>query len=424
MQKNWEEIPLEKCMERIIDYRGKTPKKTSSGVQLVTAKIVKNGRIDYSLNPEFIAEEDYDSWMVRGLPKKSDVVFTTEAPMGEVAQLDGRKVALAQRLITLRGKKGLLDNTFLKYLLMSREVQGKLKAHETGTTVTGIKQRELRKILLPLPPLPTQERIADILGTLDDKIELNRQMNRTLEGMARTIFKSWFVDFDPVYAKMEGRDYPLPAEVMDLFPDELVESELGLIPRGWEVGKLKEIIDFNPSYKLSKGTEATYLEMKSLPENGFFPMNWRKREFNSGTKFSNDDTLLARITPCLENGKTAFINFLNFDEIAWGSTEYIVMRTKGNIPHFYSYLLARDELFRNSAIQSMTGSSGRQRVQRDTLEELPSVIASTKIYSIFGEIILPMVEKMTINYLENTTLTEMRETLLPKLLSGEIETEK
>lgn len=172
MGNNWNYYPLEDCMDTIIDYRGKTPKKTNFGVPLITAKIVKGG----TLLPvqEYIAESDYNDWMRRGIPKAGDIIMTTEAPLGEIAQLDSRKVALAQRIITLRGKPDLLDNTFLKFLMQSAITQNQLKSRSTGTTVIGIKQRELRKIQLSIPPLPDQRAIAHILGSLDDKIELNR----------------------------------------------------------------------------------------------------------------------------------------------------------------------------------------------------------------------------------------------------------
>jgi type I restriction enzyme S subunit len=129
---DWKLMPLEKCMEAIIDYRGKTPKKSDFGVPLVTAKIVKDGRINFEDKREFIPFENYDAWMRRGLPKPGDVVMTMEAPLGEIAQLDDRKVALAQRLITLRGKPDLLDNTYLKYLMMSRFVQDQIHARGSG----------------------------------------------------------------------------------------------------------------------------------------------------------------------------------------------------------------------------------------------------------------------------------------------------
>jgi restriction endonuclease S subunit len=204
MADEWTDLSLEKCMATVIDYRGKTPRKTSSGVPLITAKVVKGGRIETP--DEFIAEEDYANWMRRGIPVRGDVVVTTEAPLGEVAQLGNERVALAQRLICLRGKPGVLDNDFLKFLMQSERVQEQLHARATGTTVLGIKQSELRKVVLPLPPISEQRAIAQILSTLDGKIELNRRMNETLEAMARTLFKSWFVDFDPACAKAEGRN--------------------------------------------------------------------------------------------------------------------------------------------------------------------------------------------------------------------------
>lgn len=142
-------------MEAIIDYRGKTPKKAEFGVPLITARVVKGGAL---LEPtEFIAEEDYDAWMRRGLPKPGDVIFTTEAPLGEVAQLDGRKVALAQRLLVLRGKPSLLNNTFLKHVLTWQEVREQIVARSTGSTVRGIRQKELRKVMIPVPPLSIQQ---------------------------------------------------------------------------------------------------------------------------------------------------------------------------------------------------------------------------------------------------------------------------
>lgn len=144
-------LPLEDCMAAIIDYRGKTPTKTTYGIPLVTAKVIKGGRIETP--DEFIAESDYEDWMRRGMPKRGDIVMTTEAPLGEIAQLDGSKIALAQRVITLRGKPDLLDNTFLKFLMQSSDVQEKLRARATGSTVLGIRQSELRKVELTLPPL-------------------------------------------------------------------------------------------------------------------------------------------------------------------------------------------------------------------------------------------------------------------------------
>ena len=219
-------------MDAILDYRGKTPRKSPFGIPLITAKVVKDGRIREP--NEYIPVEDYDTWMRRGLPQRGDVVVTTEAPAGEVGQLDGSKVALAQRIITLRGRQDLLDNNFLKYLMQSPFVQHQIHALGTGTTVTGFRSREFRSLRLPTPPLSEQRAIARILGVLDDTIELCRRINYTLERIARALFKSWFVDFDPVVAKSESRK---PVGMTDgvavLFPSRLRESELGALPDAW-----------------------------------------------------------------------------------------------------------------------------------------------------------------------------------------------
>ena len=416
MNPQWPTYMLEDCMEAIIDYRGKTPKKTTFGIPLITAKIIKKGTI--LPVEEYISPDDYNEWMRRGLPKQGDVVLTTEAPLGEVAQLQNSKVALAQRVVTLRGKNGFLDNTFLKYLLLDNSVQNLLKSKSTGTTVTGIKQRELRKIKLSFPPFSEQQAIAHILGTLDDKIELNRRQNATLEAVAQAIFKEWFVDFGPVRAKMEGRQPEgMSREIADLFPDRLdAEGK----PEGWKWAVLSDCCEINPKRVLQKNKYASYLDMSNMPTTNALPHKWNMRNFTSGMKFMNGDTLIARITPCLENGKTAFVEFLKNDEVGWGSTEYIVLRPKANISPFWGYLLSKTDEFRKFAIQSMTGTSGRQRVQVDQLAGFQIVKAPDTIHNILKIQFDSIVRKLSKNRNEANILIDIRDTLLPKLISGEL----
>ena len=278
-----------------------------------------------------------------------------------------------------------------------------------------------------LPSLLEQRAIAHILGTLDDKIELNRRMNETLEGMARALFKAWFVDFEPVRAKMDGRwqrgqSLPgLPAHLYDLFPDRLVESELGEIPQGWEHVTANKLIDFNPGETLRKGNEAPYIEMSSLPTIGCWPEPPVMRPYGSGMRFRNGDTLLARITPCLENGKTAFIQCLPDNTVGWGSTEYIVMRTKPTIPAEFAYLLAREDAFRDQAIRSMTGTSGRQRVQADSVAAFNLVSPlNVEVWHVFSRFVSPIFKNIKANAQTIETLAQLRDTLLPKLISGEL----
>ncbi len=382
----WDLLPLEDCMEAIIDYRGKTPHKSSFGIPLITAKIVKGGRI---LEPtEFIPYEDYDERMQRGIPNAGDIVVTTEAPLGEVGQLDNRKLSVGQRLITLRGKSDLLDNTYLKFLMMSDFVQNQLLARATGTTVIGIKQTELRKIDLVVPPLPEQRAIAGILGALDDKIEVNRRMNVTLESMARAVFRQWFVE----------------------------NEEIG----DWEIVPLPEIIEVNPSRSLKKGEIAPYLDMANMPTQGHRGIEWIDRTFGSGTKFINGDTLLARITPCLENGKTGFVDFLKDNQVGWGSTEYIIFHPKPPLPPEYGYYLARSEELRSHAIQNMTGTSGRQRTPASCFDSFMISKPPEELARKFGEFAGSVIEKVRANDEESRTLGSLRDSLLPKLMRGEV----
>ena len=174
-------VAVEDAMDAIIDYRGKTPEKTTQGVPLVTAKVVKNGEL---LEPdEFIAEDAYDDWMQRGFPEAGDVLFTTEAPLGEVAQLDGRKVALAQRLLVLRGKHGLLQNTFLRFALTSWEVRRQIETRATGSTVKGIRQKELRQVELPIPPFALQQTFATRIASIEALKATHRRALAALDAL-------------------------------------------------------------------------------------------------------------------------------------------------------------------------------------------------------------------------------------------------
>jgi type I restriction enzyme S subunit len=407
-------------MSAIIDYRGKTPRKTVSGIPLITARIVKGGRIETPT--EFIDPLEYDLWMRRGLPQVGDVVVTTEAPLGEVAQLTNDRVALAQRLILLRGKPEVLNNTYLKYLMMSVDFQSQLHGRASGTTVVGIKQSELRKIVLSLPPITEQRAIAGILGALDDKIEQNRRASLALERLARAVFQAWFVDFEPVKTKAAGaQSFPSMAQdTFNLVPNTLIDSPLGLSPDGWPISRLDQILKVNPVYRLPKGTIAAYLDMAQMPTEGHSPDAWVMREVGSGAKFTNGDTLVARITPCLENGKTAYVDFLAPGEIAWGSTEYIVLRPNEPIPEVYAYLLARSSEFRAFAIQSMTGTSGRQRVPFNAISSYQIALPPREIFLAFANVANPLFRRSAAAVRESRRLAMIRDVLLPKLMTGKL----
>ena len=314
-----------------------------------------------------------------------------------------------------------VDSNFFFYLLRYLNPNFVAIARNKQTTGLGhVTKRDLENIEAALPDLSEQRAIAHILGILDDKIELNRRMNETLEAMARALFKSWFVDFEPVRAKMEGRDTGLPPNVADLFPDRLVESELGAIPEGWEVVPLPEMIEVNPPRSLRKGEVAPYLDMANMPTRGHAPDTVPDRPFGSGMRFTNGDTLIARITPCLENGKTAYVDFLPHDRIGWGSTEYIVMRPIPPLPNEFAYCLARSTGFREFAIQNMTGTSGRQRVPAKALSQFLLSLPPEPIATRFGQVVQPLFARASKAVSESRTLAALRDVLLPKLISGEM----
>ncbi|MBW2050263.1 MAG: restriction endonuclease subunit S [Deltaproteobacteria bacterium] len=318
------------------------------------------------------------------------------------------------------------DKRYVYYLLKSINY----RTYSDKSAVPRINRNHLHQEQVRIPTIPIQQRIAHILGTLDDKIELNRRMNRTLEKMAAAIFKSWFIDFDPVHAKAEGQDTlsacghaqagGLPKEIADLFPDSFEDSEIGLIPKGWCVKYLPEVIEVNPRRSLPRGTVAPYVPMKEMPTRLSRPTGWWRRKFNSGSKFRNGDVLLARITPCLENGKTAFVDFLDGNEIGWGSTEYIVLRSNPPLPPEFTYCLARSERLREHAIANMTGTSGRQRAPASCFDRFLVTVPSEGVASAFGKFVQTVFRKTRANDIQSMTLKKIRDTLLPKLLSGEL----
>lgn len=313
---------------------------------------------------------------------------------------------------------------YLYYWLCSREGQHYLFSRVSQVGVPQIQRplTTLREASLPVPPLDEQKAIAHILGTLDDKIELNQQINHTLEAIARALFKSWFIDFDPVRAKMDGRQPAgMDAETAALFPDEFEDSAIGKIPNGWKIVPLPELIEVNPRRSLTQGKLAPYLDMQNMPTQGHRPNDWIYREFSSGTKFIQGDTLLARITPCLENGKTAFVDFLPEGEVGWGSTEYIILRPKPPLPVEFGYFLARSQELRTHAIQNMTGSSGRQRVPVNCFLSFLLTVPSNTVAREFGDVIQPIMRTIKANSEQIISLNAIRDTLLPKLLLGEIE---
>ena len=341
--------------------------------------------------------------------------------------------------------KADLDMRWLYYAIQYH----KLGEIDDGSPIPSTTRAAVYVRELDVPPKDVQREMARILESIDNKIDLNRRINQTLEAMAQAIFKSWFVDFDPVKAKIatkqEGRDplraamsaisgradaeldglppeqYEQLAATAALFPDEMEASELGGIPKGWAVCPLPECVGINPARALKKGAVAPYLDMANVPTNAARVDNVITRAFGSGSKFINGDTLLARITPCLENGKTAYVDFLADGEVGWGSTEFIVLRPKVGLPLPFAYFLCRHPEFRAFAISQMAGTSGRQRVPNDCFGSYKVVKPSVLIAEAFGKQTTQFMRQIKSLDEESKTLAGLRDALLPRLLSGELQ---
>ena len=454
MGSNYIEMRLEDCMDAIIDYRGKTPKKVDNGIPLITAKIIKNGRIQ-EVN-EFIAINDYDDWMVRALPLEGDVVLTTEAPLGEVAQLDARKVALAQRVITLRGKKGILENDYLLYLLQSSFVQNQLDGRASGSTVTGIKQSELREIILRLPPVSLQKSISHQLKCLDKKIDLNNKINKTLEQMSQTLFKSWFVDFDPVIdnaldagnpipealqTRTELRqkvrnsaDFkPLPAEIRSLFPSEFEETEVGYLPAKWIYSGLSKLIDikhgfaFKGEYFSETKTNQILLTPGNVRIGGGFKfdkLKYYKGEIPKDYIFGVDDIFVSMTDlskECDSLGYAARVpsredtQFLHNQRLG----RVILGKHPSSVKEFiYQVLISQN--YRNTVLGSVTGTTVKHTSPSKILSHVISHSENGEVERKFDSICSNISLAISRNNENNRILLKLRDTLLPKLISGEL----
>ncbi|WP_286329802.1 restriction endonuclease subunit S [Edwardsiella ictaluri] len=455
-------------MDAIIDYRGKTPNKTTSGIPLITAKIIKNGRIQDVT--EFIAEDDYESWMRRGIPQSGDVVLTTEAPLGEVAQLDTRKIALAQRVITLRGKKGLLDNDFLLYLLQSNDVQHQLDGRGTGSTVKGIKQSELKEVILSFPSITAQRRIAKHLKDIDDKIILNRQINQTLEQMAQALFKSWFVDFDPVVdnaldagffeqnselseellrraeqrkAVREQPDFtPLPAETRQLFPaafEACEEPSLGLggwVPRGWGYNPFGDLLDTTIGGDWGKdvedhthSTQARIVRGTDIPDliNGQLssaPLRWVEPKKLTSRKIEIGDIIIevSGGSPKQPTGRSILMTKNIIDRLG-GIIEPASFCRRFKPKSFDYGLLASlhlKKIYNDGKMwEYQNQSTGIANFQtKFFLEAEVVILPSEQVLNAFSHMVKPWIDKSQSN--EQIVLSNLRDTLLPKLISGEL----
>ncbi|MCC6106063.1 restriction endonuclease subunit S [Acetobacter sp.] len=416
---DWHDDILENCLEILLDYRGKSPPKASVGIPVLSAKVVKTSGLLQPIEQK-IAFDYYAKWMVRGLPHVGDVVMTTEGPMGEVIQLTEETVqyALGQRIVCLRGKSGILDNTFLRYLLSSPSQQNILEGYSTGTTVPGISQKALRSLPISYPPFDTQRQIGILLSSLDDKIELNRRTNETLEAMARALFRDWFVDFGPTRAKMAGEAPYLAPELWELFPDRLDDEGN---PEGWKIGELQELTVNICNGGTPKRTESSYWENGDIP---WLTSGEIRKQYISETEnhITNEG---------LENSSAKWIPAGSIVIALYGATAGEVgltaakMTTNQAISSLMPKSICKAYIFLHmlhskiNLANKATGSA-QQNLSKNLIETFETLIPSDKILYEFENKTSLLFDRIIKNFDESHTLAQLRDLLLPKLMSGEI----
>ena len=355
----------------------------------------------------FISEELADSFH-RSEVRSGDLIFTCWGTIGQVGLIDKRaqydRYIVSNKQMKLTPDPSTATSLFLYYLFSSPLIMSAIQGEKIGSSVPGFNLGQLKAVQLPLPPLPEQRRIAAVLGALDDKIELNRKMNRTLEEMAQAIFKSWFIDFDGVPAS------------------ELVESELGLIPKGWEVKPLVTLTSYlrrglSPKYVVEGGV--TVINQKCIRD---FRVNLSKARRHDPNQRKIDGRIL-QVGDVLVNstgvgtlGRIAQLPSVDEQLVCDSHITVVRAATEVDATFFGACMM-----WLQPQIEALGhGSTGQTELRKQDVEQLEIVVPATAEQQRFGDLVRPIRKKMLSNERESRTLTTLRDTLLPKLISGEI----
>lgn len=395
--------PIKDFAIGIYDGPHATPKPSDTGpVFLGIRNVTTDGRLDFS-EIRHVSESEFLKWTRRVKPQKDDIVFSYEATLHRYARIpDGFEGCLGRRMALVRPDPCKVSPRFLHYYFLSPPWRAKMDAITiTGATVNRIPLTAFPSIEVSFPSLDEQSQIVSVLSAYDDLIENNRRRIALLEEAARLLYREWFVHF-----RFPGHEH---VKVIDG------------IPEGWKGLLASEAFEVNPKTIRNDDGAIDYFPMSALSESGMI-IDAGKRELrqkSTSVRFRSGDTLFARITPCLENGKTGFVQCLLSDEVACGSTEFIVLRERC-VSRYFVYLTARQPDFRENAIRSMIGSSGRQRVQPSCFDRYMVSVPPTLVSKLFDEAVEPMFEHINLLDQQNQKLARARDLLLPRLMSGEI----
>jgi len=415
----WPLMTLGQAGVTLIDCDHRTPAAVSAGYPYVAIPQIKAGRIDVS-DARKITREDYLQWTRKARPYEHDVVLSRRCNPGETAVVpSGLEFALGQNLVLLRADGDRVHPPFLRWLVRGPEWWRQIGRHlNVGAVFDSLKCADIPVFELTIPPISDQRAIAHILGSLDDKIELNRRMNETLEEIARALFKSWFVDFDPVRAKAEGRDTGLPSHIADLFPGSFEESELGEIPAGYGTGTLADFASLNPESwsSSSRPAHVEYLDLSNTKWGRIeATVDYAAEDAPSRAQrvLRSGDTIVGTVRP--GNGSYALID----RDGLTGSTGFAVLRPKRVCCTEFVYLAAT-AMENIESLSRLADGGAYPAVRPDVVVATPTVCPDDAVLECFSRVVGPLLMKMGQGEGESRVMAAIRDALLPRLISGEL----
>lgn len=422
MNSEWGEQTLDALCLLISDCPHATPKWTESGVIVLRNQNIKAGRLDLS-NPSFTDEAHYINRTQRAVPEKGDIVITREAPMGDVCIIpEGLKCCLGQRQVLLRPNPEKVENSFLLYALQSPYLQHQIGWNEgTGSTVSNLRIPVLKALKVPIAPLSHQKQISKILRALDDRITLLRETNKTLESIAQAIFKSWFVDFDPVRAKMEGRQPEgMDEDTAALFPDSFEETEMGEVPRGWKVGSLADFAVLNPESWTAKKHPKTisYVDLANTKDNEIAAVAefaFDEAPSRARRVLRTGDTIVGTVRP----GNRSFAFIYEPTNNLTASTGFAVLRPIVAENTEFLYLAATQETSIEH-LSHIADGGAYPAVRPEVVLDLSCIVPCRSVLQQFHAITTALLVKVAENQQQVQTLSTLRNTLLPRLISGQL----
>jgi type I restriction enzyme S subunit len=414
----WKVAPLAAFVSRVTYGFTNPMPSTPDGPYMLTAKDIHDGRIDYA-TARHTSWDAYRKLTDKSRPRVNDVLLTKDGSIGRVAICDRNDICINQSVALIQPNE-LINSRFLKYLLECPYYQRRMEGDSDGTTIKHIYITRVDKMEIVVPPIIEQRAIAHILGTLDDKIELNRSINETLEGMARALFNSWFVDFDPVRAKIKGRESTLPKSIANLFPDSLADSGIGEIPTGWSVGNIEQLAEIN-ARTLSRTDPLEvidYVEISEVKggdianivryERGSEPSRARRR-------LRHGDSVLSTVRP----DRGAFFLALNPPETLVASTGFAVLTPKNGVWGFLYSLVTRPAV--SQLLGRLADGGAYPAIRPEAVGKIPIALPPTlELIFLFEKLVKPFYEQSARNRMQSRTLAQLREALLPKLISGEL----